>query len=156
MRPWTIGDVFISKVPVLVIVVALASMFIVHLILRYTLVGKMMRATSDNFTLARVSSIRTRRVLATTWFLSSAIAALGGVLLGMTQIALLPGMGWHFLLVIFAAVLLGGIGSAYGAMLGALIVGFGMEFGTAYISSNYSHAFAFIILVLVLLFRPRG
>src|SRR3546814_11634573 len=87
MRPWTIGDVFISKVPVLVIVVALASMFIVHLILRYTLVGKMMRATSDNFTLARVSSIRTRRVLATTWFLSSAIAALGGVLLGMTQIA---------------------------------------------------------------------
>lgn len=156
MRPWTIGDIFISKVPVLVIVVALVSMFVVHLILRYTLVGKMMRATSDNFTLARVSSIRTRRVLATTWFLSSAIAALGGVLLGMTQIALLPGMGWHFLLVIFAAVLLGGIGSAYGALLGALIVGFGMEFGTAYISSNYSHAFAFVILVLVLLFRPRG
>src|SRR3546814_10587068 len=62
MRPWTIGDVFISKVPVLVIVVALASMFIVHLILRYTLVGKMMRATSDNLTLARVSSIRTRSV----------------------------------------------------------------------------------------------
>src|SRR3546814_11781346 len=105
---------------------------------------------------ARVSSIRTRRVLAIPWFLGSAIAALGGVLLGRTQIALLPGMGWHFLLVIFAAVLLGGIGSAYGAMLGALIVGFGMEFGTAYISSNYSHAFAFIILVLVLLFRPRG
>src|SRR3546814_14504135 len=122
MRPWTIGDVFISKVPVLVIVVALASMFIVHLILRYTLVGKMMRATSDNFTPARVSSIRTRRVPATTWVLSSAIAALGGALLGMKQIALLPVLGWHFLHVMLAAVLPGCIERAYEPMLGSLTV----------------------------------
>lgn len=156
LRPWIFGPIFVPKVPVLVIVVALVTMLAVHLLLRFTLVGKMMRATSDNPTLARVSSIRTRRVLAITWFLSSAIAALGGVLLGMTQIALQPVMGWSFLLVIFSAVLLGGIGSAYGAMLGALIVGFGIEFGATYVSANYSHAFAFMILVAVLLFRPRG
>src|SRR3546814_11549969 len=112
MRPWTIGDVFISKVPVLVIVVALASMFIVHLILRYTLVGKMMRATSDNFTLARVSSIRTRRVLPTNGFLLQPMPALVGVLLGITQIALLPGMALHILLVIFAPLRQGRIGLA--------------------------------------------
>lgn len=156
LRPWVVGPVFIPKVPVLVIVVALVAMLAVHLMLRFTLMGKMMRATSDNAALARVSGIRTRFVLGTTWFVSSAIAALGGVLLGMTQIALQPVMGWSFLLVVFAAVLLGGIGSPYGAMLGALIVGLGIEFGTTYISADYSHAFAFVILVVVLLFRPRG
>lgn len=156
LRPWIFGPVFIPKVPVLVIVVALVAMLAVHLLLRYTLVGKMMRATSDNPSLARVSGIRTQRILSVTWFISSAIAALAGVLLGMTQIALQPVMGWSFLLVVFAAVLLGGIGSSYGAMLGALIVGLGMEFGTTYISADYSHAFAFAILVAVLLFRPRG
>lgn len=156
LRPWTVGSLFIPKVPVLIIGVALVTMLGVHMLLRFTLIGKMMRATSDNPTLARVSAIRTRRVLAITWFVSSAIAALGGVLLGMTQIALQPVMGWSFLLVVFAAVLLGGIGSPYGAMLGALIVGFGMEFGTTYVSASYSHAFAFVILIAVLLLRPRG
>lgn len=156
MRPWIIGPVFIPKVPVLIVAVALVAMLGVHLILRYTLIGRMMRATSDNRALARVSGIRTQRILSITWFISSAIAALGGVLLGMTQIALQPVMGWSFLLVVFAAVLLGGIGSPYGAMLGALVVGLGMEFGTTYISADYSHAFAFAILVAVLLFRPRG
>lgn len=156
MRPWVFGPVFIPKVPVLIIIVALVTMLVVHLMLRFTLIGKMMRATSDNPALARVSGIRTQRILSITWFVSSAIAALGGILLGMTQIALQPVMGWSFLLVVFAAVLLGGIGSPYGAMLGALIVGLGMEFGTTYISADYSHAFAFAILVAVLLFRPRG
>lgn len=156
MRPWVLGPVFIPKVPVLVIAVALVTMLAVHLMLRLTLLGKMMRATSDNPALARVSGIKTGRVLSLTWFVSSAIAALGGVLLGMTQIALQPVMGWSFLLVVFAAVLLGGIGSPYGAMLGALIVGLGIELGATYISADYSYAFAFIILVVVLLFRPSG
>jgi len=156
LRPWILGPIFVPKVPVLVIGVAMIAMLIVHGVLRYTLLGKMMRATSDNPMLARVSSIRTWHVLAITWFLSSAVAALGGVLLAMTQISLQPVMGWSFLLVIFAAVLLGGIGSPYGAVLGALIVGLGIEFGATYVSANYSHAFAFIILVAVLLFRPQG
>src|SRR5699024_380199 len=144
------------KGPSWVSTAAVIAMLTGHGILRYTRSGKMMRATSDNPMLARVSSIRTRHVLAVTWFLSSAIAALGGVLLGMTQISLQPVMGWRFLLVIFAAVLLGGIGSPYGAMLGALIVGLGIELGATYVSANYSHAFAFIILVAVLLLRPQG
>src|SRR5699024_2188476 len=69
LRPWIVGPVFIPKVPVLVIIVALVAMLVVHLILRYTLVGKMMRATSDNPALAHVSGIRTRRILAATWYI---------------------------------------------------------------------------------------
>ncbi|HEX7022647.1 MAG TPA: branched-chain amino acid ABC transporter permease [Trueperaceae bacterium] len=156
MRPWILGPLFIPKLPALVVLLALAAMLIMHLLLRFSLAGKMMRATSDNSTLARVSGIRTARVLSLTWFVSSVVAALGGVLLGMTQIALQPVMGWSFLLVVFAAVLLGGIGSPYGAMLGALIVGLGIEFGSTYLSADYGYAFAFLILVLVLLVRPRG
>jgi branched-subunit amino acid ABC-type transport system permease component len=156
LRPWHLGSLFVPKVPVLVVAVALLCMLLVHLTLRLTLLGKMMRATSDNRALAQVSGVKTGQVLSATWFISSAIAALGGVLLGMTQVALQPVMGWSFLLVIFSAVLLGGAGSAYGAMLGALIVGFGVEFGSSYISSNYGYAFAFLILVLVLLLRPTG
>lgn len=156
MRPWHLGAVFVPKVPVLIVAVALAAMVAVHLLLTFTRIGKMMRATSDNPTLARASGIATRRVLAATWFVSAAIGALGGVLLAMTQIALQPVMGWSFLLVVFAAVLLGGIGNPYGAMLGSLVVGMGIELGTSYISPDYGHAFAFIILVLVLLLRPTG
>lgn len=156
MRPWHLGNLFIPKIPVLVIGIALLAMLAVHLMLHYTDVGKMMRATSDNAVLARVSGIDTGRVLSATWFVSSLVAALGGVLLAMTQIALQPIMGWTFLLVVFAAVLLGGIGSPYGAMLGALVVGLGIEFGTTYLSADYGQAFAFLILLLVLLLRPRG
>src|SRR5699024_1706722 len=75
LRPWILGPIFVPKVPVLVIGVAMIAMLIVHGVLRYTLLGKMMRATSDNPMLARVSSIRTWHVLAITWFLSSAVAA---------------------------------------------------------------------------------
>lgn len=156
MRPWRVGDLIVPKVPVLVICIALLTMVAVHLMLRFTRMGKMMRATSDNGPLARASGIVTGRVLSTTWFLSAAIAALGGVLLAMTQLALQPIMGWSFLLVVFAAVLLGGIGNPYGAMLGALIVGLGIELGVAYIAPDYGYAFAFLLLVVVLLVKPRG
>jgi len=156
LRPWLLGPLFIPKLPVLVIGVALVVMVAVHLMLRFSLLGKMMRATSDNRALARVSGIDTGRVLSLTWFVSSAVAALGGVLLAVTQIALQPIMGWNFLLVVFAAVLLGGIGSPYGAMLGALIVGLGIELGSSYLSADYGYAFAFMILILVLLLRPSG
>lgn len=156
MRPWHVGALFVPKVPVLVVAVALVCMLAVHLLLSSTRMGKMMRATSDNPELARASGIATARVLAATWFVSSAIAALGGVLLGMTQIALQPAMGWGFLLVVFSAVLLGGIGNPYGAVVGAMVVGLGIEFGSTYVSADYGYAFAFVLLVLVLLVRPRG
>lgn len=155
-RPWTVGDLFVPKVPVVVAAVALMAMVAVHLMLARSDVGKRMRAVSDDPDLARACGISTRRVLDATWFASAAIAGLSGTLLGVTQLALQPVMGWNFLLVVFAAVLLGGIGHAYGAMLGAVIVGLGIEFGSTYLSADYGYAFAFVILVGVLLLRPSG
>ncbi len=156
LRPWHVGSLFIPKAQAGILAVALLAMLVVHLLLKYTMLGKMMRAASDNEALARVSGVNTRRVVRLTWFISSLIAGLAGVLLAVTQVAIQPAMGWSFLLVVFAATLLGGIGRPYGAMLGALIVGLGMEFGTAYLAANYTYAFAFAILVFVLLFRPQG
>ncbi len=156
LRPWHVGSLFVPKAQVGILLVALIAMLAVHLMLKYTMLGKMMRAASDNEALARVSGVNTRRIVRLTWFISSFIAGLAGVLLAVTQVAIQPAMGWSFLLVVFAATLLGGIGRPYGAMLGAIIVGLGMEFGTAYIAANYTYAFAFAILVFVLLFRPQG
>lgn len=156
MRPWRVGEFFLPKAQVAILVVALLTMLAVHFILRYTLLGKKMRAASDNEALARVSGVDTRRVVRLTWFISSAIAGLAGVLLAVTQVAIQPLMGWTFLLVVFAATLLGGIGRPYGAMLGAIIVGLGMELGTAYLAADYTYAFAFAVLVGVLLVRPQG
>jgi branched-subunit amino acid ABC-type transport system permease component len=156
LRPWLVGELFIPKAQATIVVVALLTMAGVHLLLEFTLLGKMMRATSDNEALARVSGVDPRRIRRLTWFISSAIAGLSGVLLAITQISLRPTMGWSFLLVIFAATLLGGIGKPYGAMLGALIVGLGLEFGTTYVAADYTFAFAFAILVIVLMFRPSG
>src|SRR5690606_24070076 len=132
------------------------TMLAVHLLLRFTRMGKVMRATSDNAALAQGSGIVPARVLATTWFLNAAHAALGGVHLGMTPLSWQPKLGWGFLLVGCSAGLLGGIGNPYGAMIGALIVGLGIELGVAYITPDYGFAFAFLLLVIVLLVRPRG
>ncbi len=156
LRPWQVGDLFVPQEQVVTILVALAAMAVVHLILTGTLLGKTMRAVSDDPALARASGVPAGHVLAATWFLSAGIGALGGVLLAVTQITVEPDMGWRFLLVVFAAVLLGGIGSPYGAMLGGLVVGLGVELGASYVSADYSYAFAFLVLIAVLLLHPRG
>lgn len=155
-RPWMFGHIFVPREQVVILGVALAAMLIVHVMLRYTLVGKKMRAVADDPDLARAAGVRLGRVLSATWFASAAIGALGGVLLAVTQITFGPQMGWHFLLVIFSAVLLGGIGSPYGAMLGGLVIGLAVELGATYIAPGYSYSFAFIVLILALVFRPRG
>lgn len=156
MRPLDLGGIFIPLEQVLILGVALLAMLGLHLLLRFTMLGKKMRAVSDDPALARVSGISARGVLDATWFISAVIGALGGILLAITQITLAPQMGWHFLLVVFAAVLLGGIGSPYGAMVGGLVIGLAMELGATYIAANYSYAFAFVVLILVLILRPRG
>jgi branched-chain amino acid transport system permease protein/neutral amino acid transport system permease protein len=127
----------------------------VSLFLQHTRLGKAMRATSDNFTLALVSGIDTERVVLWTWLLGAALAAAGGVLLGMS-VRLQPIMGWDLLLPIFAATVLGGIGSPYGAMAGALVIGLAEELSTPFIPTEYKTAVSLVLLVLILLVRPQG
>ena len=143
-----------------------------HILLQYTDLGRKMRAMADNPDLARVSGIRTERITLWTWIIGAGLAGAGGVFLGLYN-QLSPRMGFSLLLLIFAAVILGGIGSVYGAMLGGLLIGMTNQFMPALpnlgqlfplvpesfgipIGIQYANAVAFIIMVLVLLVRPTG
>lgn len=156
LRPWEVGTVFVPKLQVAIFLIALACMLAVYALLRTTLLGRKMRATAGNHDLALVSGINSRRVVRMTWLVSGLIAGLGGVLLAGAQGTIHPTMGFKFLLVVFAATLLGGIGNPYGAMSGAIVIGLGIELGATYVSADYATAIAFLTLVLVLLVRPGG
>jgi len=142
-------------------VLAFALVLFVALLLRYTKLGKAMRATSDNPDLARVSGINVAAVRYATWALSGALAGAGGFVLAIKLPSFDPLLGSSVLLLVFCAVILGGIGSAYGAMLGALVIGVTRNlffpFATsAGIPTEFSLIVPFGIMVLVLLVRPQG
>ena len=129
-----------------------------HLLLTRTKSGKAMRATSDNPDLARASGIDTDRVLLWTWAIGGLLAGAAGVLLVIFNATsqLKPTIGFQLLVPLFAAVVVGGIGNPYGAFLGAMLVGVSMEVSTAWALPTYKPAIAFLVMVLVLLFRPHG
>lgn len=156
MRSVGIGGVGATPVEAVVVAVAVAAMLVVHLLLTRTLLGKTMRATSGNRDLAEIAGIDTDSVVRKTWFVSAGAGALAGVLYAVLFAPFRPTVGFNYLIVVFAATLLGGIGRPYGAMVGAYLVGIAANLGTAYLSADYSLAYAFVILVLVLLYRPEG
>jgi len=156
LRPIQVGGVFVPPVDVVITVVAVAVMVGVHLLLTRTILGTKLRAISGNRELARVVSIDIDRMTAYMWFVSAAIGALAGLLLALRLQPFKPTLGWELLLVVFSATILGGIGSPYGAMAGALLIGLTMSFGTTYLSSSYTTGYAFVVLVLTLLVRPEG
>lgn len=139
-----------------IVAVMLILVLALYLFLTRTKMGKAMRATADNMELARVSGINTERIIWWTWAISAALAATAGVLLATFQAQLLPIMGWRFLIALFAAVILGGIGNPYAALVGALVVGITSEVSTQWFSPAYKTAVVFLILIITLLFRPRG
>lgn len=132
-----------------------------HVLLQYTDLGRKMRAMADNPDLARISGIRTKRIKLWTWIIGAGLAGAGGVFLGLFN-QLAPRMGFNLLLLIFAAVILGGIGSIYGAMLGGFLIGMisqltpVLELVGIPIGIEYANAIAFVIMVVVLLVRPSG
>ena len=149
-------DVRIPPDGLFVALVAVVLVAGVYVLLTYTKMGKAMRATADNPSLALVTGINTKHVVWWTWGIGGALAAVAGVLLAVVQAQLLPIMGWKFLIPLFAAVILGGIGNPYGALIGALVVGVSMEASTQWINPSYKPAVAFAIMIGVLLARPRG
>ncbi|MEE9202508.1 MAG: branched-chain amino acid ABC transporter permease, partial [Dehalococcoidia bacterium] len=139
-----------------IMALTLALVVAVYLFLTRTKMGKAMRATSDNPELARVSGINTEHVIWWTWAIAAALAATAGVLLAVFQAQLLPIMGWRILIPLFAAVILGGIGNPYGALIGALIIGVTSEVSTEWLNPSYKPAIAFLIMIVTLLLRPTG
>lgn len=156
MRPWTFGELHLNPVAGLVLAASVLTMLVVHLLLSRTMLGKKMRATSGNRRLASIAGIDTEGIIRRTWVVSAGTGALAGVLLAVQFPPFRPVMGWNFLLVVFAATLLGGIGKPYGAMVGSLVVGVSMSLGTTFLSADYNMGYAFFILVGVLLVRPEG
>lgn len=142
---------------VAILLVTVALVGALHAMLQYTSVGRQMRATSANRSLARVSGIRTDRIVAVMWVVGGALAAAGGVFLGLETIVR-PRMGFDILLVLFAAVILGGIGSVYGAMLGGVAIGMVHELTPVVplVPTKYNTALAFLIMIAILLVRPSG
>jgi branched-chain amino acid transport system permease protein len=117
--------------------------------------GRAMRAVSENPTLARVAGIDVERVIRTTWLAGGALACAAGVMIGIT-LQIRPFMGFDFLLPLFAAAILGGIGSVRGAIIGGLIVGVSEALAVQIVGAGYRAAVAFVILIAVLLVRPAG
>jgi branched-chain amino acid transport system permease protein len=139
----------------LVLGLTLALVAAMHLFLRYSVLGRSMRATAINPALAQVTGIDPERVLRATWFIGGALAAIAGMFAGLTG-QLRPTMGAELLLSLFAAVILGGIGSIWGAVLGGLLVGLAESASVTLVGAEYRSAAAFVVLILVLTVKPSG
>jgi branched-subunit amino acid ABC-type transport system permease component len=151
-----IGGLQLSLVQLVIIGLAVVTMAFVHGLLRYTRLGKAMRATAANRSLARNSGIRTDRVVTSTWAISGALAGLGGTVFAIDSGSFGATSTDLFLVLILAAVFLGGPGQAYGAMLGAIIIGLGTEVSAVWITPAYKNVVAFVLLLTMLALKPTG
>ncbi len=150
------GPLIFTQQQLVIIAISIVVLIGIHFMLKYSKIGKAMRAMSDNMELARVSGVPTKKITNFAWLISGFMAGLAGVVLAINVNNFTPALGSMFLFVIFAAVILGGIGRPYGAMLGALIIGVAMEVSATFMDSAYKTVIAFAILVLLLLFKPEG
>ncbi|MBO0806815.1 MAG: branched-chain amino acid ABC transporter permease [Actinobacteria bacterium] len=151
-----IGPFLLTPGDLIMIGASAALLLLLHVMLSYTKFGKAIRATSNNIQLAQSCGIDSDRVISLTWFIAGLLTALAGVGLVLQESTLSPTTGFSELFIIFGAVILGGIGRPYGAMLGALIVGVLTEVAGAYVNAAYKTSIAFGVVILLLLFRPQG
>lgn len=146
----------ISTPEVVILLTTSIVMVLLTFMIKFTRVGKAMRATAQDREMAMLVGVDVNRVISTTFIVGSATAALGGVLIAshIGQINFM--IGFIAGIKAFVAAVLGGIGSMPGAVLGSLVLGLSESFFTGFVSSDYEDVFAFIILVLILIFRPAG
>ena len=172
-RPLEILGARITPLQIGIIITGLVSMVIFHLVLHRTTFGKALRAISDNSDLANACAIDSEKMIKRMWFLASAYGVIGGSMIAMEHL-LYPRLGFDIIIPVFCATILGGIGNPYGAMLGALTLAFAentvlaldlgplinlgglFEVGSIQISTGYKPAISFMILIIVLLFKPTG
>lgn len=154
--PIQLGPIQLSYIDLVSMGVSIIVILGVAYFLLGTRVGKATRAISDNPQLASASGINVDRVIRIVWVLAGALAALSGILWAYFRPGVKWDMGTQMLLLIFAAITLGGLGTAFGALLGSLIVGLVVEMSTLWIPSDLKYAGALIVLILILLVRPQG
>jgi neutral amino acid transport system permease protein len=145
----------IGRTDLIVIVIGFVTLLAIGAMLKWTLLGKRMRALSDNFDLAETSGVDTSRIVLYTWIFAGGLAGLAGVMAGAVT-TVKPQLGFELLLPIFAAVILGGIGDAFGALAGGIVLGLVIEWSTLVIDARWKIAVGFGVLILVLFIRPQG
>lgn len=150
------GAIALTVNQIAIIALAIAVMVVIHALLRYTRLGKAMRATAANATLARNCGIPTQRVVDGVWLITGALCGLAGVVAALDSDSFTIASGAGFLITALAAAVLGGAGAPYGAMIGAVVIGLLTELSAAIWSPDYKQVVAFAILVLVMVMRPQG
>jgi branched-subunit amino acid ABC-type transport system permease component len=151
-----VAGIILTTEQLLLIGVAVVLMLAIHALLRYTRLGKAMRATAANATLARNCGIPTGRVIDAVWLVTGALCGMAGTIAAMNSDSFAVANGSGFLITILAAAVLGGAGQPYGAMIGAVIIGELTELSAAVISPEYKAVVAFSVLVIVMVLRPQG
>jgi len=154
-RPYKFWGIRITQEQIDIVLLSVLIAVLTHALLQYTRIGKAIRATADNPMLAEVRGIDTPRVIMFTWGFCGALFGLTGVLAGL-DLVIEPLLGWNLTIPIFAAAILGGIGSPYGAILGALMVGMAEELTVLVLPSTYKVGVGFFIIAVLLLVRPQG
>jgi branched-chain amino acid transport system permease protein len=147
---------YLNRTQVVILLFTTISMVGLTVFIKFTKMGMAMRAVAQDMTMARLSGVNIDRVISVTFIIGSVLAALGGVLIGCGMRQIYFYMGFLAGMKAFTAAVLGGIGSIPGAVIGALILGFAESFAAGYISSSYRDVVAFIILIIILIFRPEG
>jgi branched-subunit amino acid ABC-type transport system permease component len=151
-----VGAIVLTTNQIVIIGVSIVVMLLIHGLLKYTRLGKAMRATAANPTLARNCGIPTRRVVDSVWLITGALCGLAGVVAALNSDSFAIANGAGFLITVLAAAVLGGAGQPYGAMLGAVLIGMITELSAAAWSPEYKEVVAFAVLVLVMVLRPQG
>lgn len=155
LKSYTIGGGIITGVQAIIVVSAVVIAVMLALILKFTMLGKAIKAVSDDEEVAKIVGINTNRIIATVFLIGSAIAGWSGIMVGFDT-GLQPTLGLNLLLKGVIAAIIGGIGSLWGGVLGALLLGLVENFGIWKISSEWKDAIAFVVLILFLVFRPQG
>ncbi len=151
-----LGGVTITLIQIIILIASVSLMFFLNWFVKMTRTGRAMRATAENTEAAYLMGISVNRVIRSTFILGSALAAVGGTLFAMNYGSLNFHDGYMAGLKAFTAAVFGGIGSIPGAMVGGVLLGVLEGFGAGYLSSEWKDVFAFVILVVVLLFKPSG
>jgi len=139
-----------------IIATSLVVMIALTFFIKFTRMGKAMRATAQNRKMAMLVGVNVDQVISVTFIIGSSLAAVGGVLIAAHVGQINFAIGFLAGIKAFTAAVLGGIGSIPGAVLGGLVLGWAESFATGYISSDYEDVFAFLLLVVILIFRPAG
>jgi branched-subunit amino acid ABC-type transport system permease component len=155
VEPWEIGPLLVTPKEVAVFLVAMSTLLATTALLQYTRVGKATRAVADNPALSAATGINVERVISIVWIGGAALAGFSGALLGLTQ-GFDYQIGFKILLLVFAAVVLGGLGTIWGAIVGAFIIGLFTELTTLFVPAEFKFVGALLALIVVLLIRPQG